>query len=338
MENTSSDEKESWLVRNHIFFPLIIALGEAVTLSFLIKSFYEKSHEVTTHVLFAILLLLLIVACIFSFYYIKKAKKLSKCINELKKEKLELINIDKKNKMYKIAFKEINHAYMYIHKLHRIKGSSKDYVTALSNFCTHLADTFKNITGEGCSVCIKYTSFVADDSKNKEQEIAVKTLCRDIHSFPERGNQDNGTTHLLKHNTDFEEVFKKISEQHNNCFFCNDLTQVHAYGNSSFLKYGEESFKPFGQYTKPEDRSNAWKLPYKSTIVAPICPDIDERKKGEENKFVQGFLCIDSKSTEIFDSITDKEILLGCAVGLYNTVKEFKKLIEQEETEQLSKN
>ncbi len=336
MEDSNAGKTENWFVKLHIYFPLVVALGEGVTFLVLIDEFYKKSHEVSTHVFFAILLFLLITTCGFAFYYIRKSNRYHKDINTLNTEKQALIAKDKKNEMYKLAFKEINHAYLHIHKLNRTKGSTKDYVTALSNFCTHIADTFKNITGDECCVCIKYTSFVnTENSKSGEQEIAVKTLCRDVRSFHDRGNQDNGSVHLLKHNTDFEEVFKKITEQHNKCYFSNSLPKVHIYENTSFIKYGEESHKPFGQYTKPDERSKAWKLPYRSTIVAPICPDVDERKKGEENKYVQGFLCIDSKKEEIFDLITDVEIILGCAYGLYNIVTEFKKLIEEEETQQL---
>ncbi len=64
-------------------------------------------------------------------------------------------------------------------------------------------------------------------------------------------------------------------------------------------------------------RNWKWPLPYKSTIVVPICPIEENTLAG-----LVGFLCVDSTRNLAFKKDYDVELLLGIAEGIYNTVRE----------------
>lgn len=297
----------------HVFLPITIAIGELITFTQLAKAFITGNHDTNDKATFITLAFLLLIALGFVIFYFTKLRNAKKEIEVLKAENERALR-------YKEIFKEINHAYNHVHSL--VRSDSKDkaaYVTGFTHFCTHLAKVFETATGKKCGICIKFTSW-----EENGNEIEVKTLCRDLYSNTTRNHVDNGLKHLLKDNTDFSYIFKNINKPEGRAFFCNDLTRLSGYSNTSFMQFdGFESPKPFNQYMKDEDKNKAWPLSYKSCIIAPFYPGIKD--KDNAHKHIHGFLCIDSKESDVFNE-TDKEIIIGCADGLCEPIRNFKEL------------
>ena len=67
-----------------------------------------------------------------------------------------------------------------------------------------------------------------------------------------------------------------------------------------------------------DEREKNWPLHYKSVIVVPICPSIEDQRSTNS---LLGFLTIDSDKKNIFVEEIDAEILSGCADGIYNALK-----------------
>lgn len=64
-----------------------------------------------------------------------------------------------------------------------------------------------------------------------------------------------------------------------------------------------------------------WPLPYKSTVVVAIYPDISRPSLTDH---IPGFLCIDCEKKNVFIEADDTYLLAGCANGLFNAVKKYK--------------
>lgn len=217
--------------------------------------------------------------------------------------------------MLNAAFQELHNA------LRRDYDDVTRYHEPFVVFCQNLEKVFSHVTGVECHVCIKMTLFPKGQIPNPNKmekllnNLQVKTYCRSSSPSSIRKQIDhNGLTHLINENTDFEYVFKNS----NSCFYCPDLATLPLYKNSSFKPYRQGSFIYFDRSTSYEEKVNNWPLNYRSTIVAPIRPIIQEEKY-EHN--IIGLLCVDSNSPNVFNETLDKHIMIGCADGIYNSFK-----------------
>lgn len=191
-----------------------------------------------------------------------------------------------------------------LHKLYRKDGDIQGTIRACEKLCTNLADTYSLITGTNCNVSIKILTWDEDDGNTK-----LKALTFARSHDPKRNPKENPTKHWLDKNTDFLEIFNQIDTPSSQYFFSNSLPFRFGYQNTSFQVYGGE----------PDNnvflRLWRWKLPYKSTIVLPICPVDDQ----SSNALV-GFICVDSPKLGAFKVDYDVPLLEGVADGLYNTI------------------
>jgi hypothetical protein len=144
-------------------------------------------------------------------------------------------------------------------------------------------------------------------------------LCRDLHSDG-RNEGDQQIQHTIRHNTDFYSIYANLNNEKGHFFFHPNLLAYQGYSNTSFLKYdGFKSHDPYG-YHQDEASKHDWPLPYKTCIVAPICPSVGDPNRKPEQFF--GFLCVDSPDKGVFDKTIDVKIVMGCADGLFNVLKE----------------
>ena len=101
----------------------------------------------------------------------------------------------------------------------------------------------------------------------------------------------------------------------------NQLPFLFDYKNSSLELYDdyadEKAFFPFKVFL----RYWRWPLPYKSSIVVPICPGISTERSKET---LLGFLCVDSPRLFAFKREFDVDIMNGVADGLYNVILKLK--------------
>lgn len=247
---------------------------------------------------------------------------LAKQNNELNEENEKL----KKHEKYSKAYKEIAYAFAQIHNLQRTikaadasKDNSGDLVENmllnLQVFCDFLVEAFGNITNNKgtISVCIK--TLVGSQNKINENSV-VTTLLRDKKASIER-QKDNNMKFSIINNTAFLTVLEKVEGLHaEKYFFSNRLPLEVNYKNASKELWGQE------EYTNDQSdnyRIENWKLPYKSTIVTGIYPS---SYKGE--RYLLGFICIDSTEMNSFDQEIDTKIFNGIADGLFNTFRDFK--------------
>jgi hypothetical protein len=231
-----------------------------------------------------------------------------------------ILNLEKRAR-YAEVFPMLNGAFQVLHSAVRNSYDDKTkYHEHFMSCCYSLEKAYIKITGHECHVSIKIIQFsnsqipsASKISKNISN-VLLRTYCRSSYSASTRNQIDfhKQITHPIKENTDFEEIHNK----HADYFFCNDLTQLDIYNNSSLKLKQNGDFTIYPKAMTQEQKEKAWPLDYKATIVAPIRPIVKENK---EDRIILGFLCIDSMVPGVFNEAFDKHILIGCADGIYNS-------------------
>lgn len=234
----------------------------------------------------------------------------------------------------------INDAFTRIHTtLGNNASTASDYLKAFRHFCNRLSEAFHEITGTYCHVSIKISSSATDANGNtiySAEAIARERKKVLNHSEPVRSFYDKGATHLYSENTDFEEIFFNSKNNRERFFICNNIpkrAKKGQYQNSSFKNFSlpitgppkrpwpwREEFWVNGQWKIW--RRRVWPLAYRSTIVAPIFPSLSDPTPQDT---IAGFLCIDCRETRMFRKEEDIPLLIGCANGLFNAIKEYDK-------------
>lgn len=234
------------------------------------------------------------------------------------------IGILSRQAKYSNAISYLNSGFAPIHDLLRkaknnfrdISWEEKDH--AFENLCNNLVKAYTNITGNSCSVCIKV--FEPDEnikSMNKNPHlIKVMTINRDSESKEKRNfEKAKELNHYVAWNTDFFQIFENIGSLDGERFFCNELPYLSEYYNTSFPLYDKNlTYKGFPSNMSKKDKLKYWPLPYKSTVVVPICPHSGKTATLDETI---GFLCVDSFKMNAFDKNHDYNILIGVADGIY---------------------
>ena len=228
-----------------------------------------------------------------------------------------------RNSRYSESLTLLNKGFENIHKIARENNVTTDSIVAsLENLCTQLAQAFTNITASRCSVCIKILS--EGKAKNKGK-LKIETLCRDLYSKSDRSIVDI-KEHLVEKNTDFLTILKDIDKPSGKYFISNQLPFRFDYQNSSFEFYNDCPDEGTFLFFKIFLRYWRWPLPYKSTIVVPICPGISTERSKET---LLGFLCVDSPRLFVFKKFFDIDIMNGVADGLYNVILKLKETLKQ---------
>lgn len=216
----------------------------------------------------------------------------------------------------------INSGFLEIHSINREKDSNENtelrsykYKKTCESMCCKISTAFSTITSKPCHVSIKYLSQL-----NEDGPLFIATLAR---STPDRQYDNNNVIHWVDSNTDFREIFVNIGNDEGKYFFCNNLPNYIGYQNSSFLNYSKNS----GYYKFSRSK---WPLPYRSTIVVPIYPNLGGV---EEDKLI-GFLCVDSASKGAFQKDYDVDIMRGVANGIYDIVYKMVNSLNESDSEE----
>ena len=250
-------------------------------------------------------------------------------------QQAELIKDSAKLKVRMEILQSLNEAFSQVQWGVRCNDCSReDYIRVLNNFCTKLAGIYARITGHPCSVCIKLIASVyipsTDDERTDEGDpyvaLVTETVARDqVSSNRMRYDKNSPIQHLIESNTDFATILNHISDEAGRVFFCNALSELEQYYNTSFHIFDFPVYG-FPPGTSVEEKERIWPLTYQSTIVAPICPDI-ESERNEAN--LEGYLCVDSSEKNTFSQGFDDVLLIGCAEGLVNILRKINDLDSQ---------
>jgi hypothetical protein len=167
----------------------------------------------------------------------------------------------------------------------------------LERFLTSVSTAFSIISGTKCRSALKVLG------QSDTDELFVISFARDAESSEQQRTHDarEGRRHLVANNTDFD----LIAHHEYRCFFHNNLPKYENYMNTSL---GDSRYQ-LGV-------GDAWRLPYKSTIVWPIRFKM-ERSTLEgvdqiEEEFY-GFLTVDSGVRGAFRS--DHDVPFGAALA-----------------------
>jgi hypothetical protein len=221
-----------------------------------------------------------------------------------------------RSRLYGECLPIINSAFSNMHEVLRSQqGKEVDlregYLVS-KDLCERLADAFSLITGARCSVSIRCLSSAHGDLESF-------AFARSSYQCERRKYNDNESNdvegekiiHYIKNNTDFHEIIENIGKIEGRYFICNYLPLKKDYQNTSFKTYGAPSrflfMRPFN-----------WSLPYRSTLVVPICPDIADRRTADD---LLGFLCVDSRRSNVFKKDYDTDLMIGMADGLYDLIE-----------------
>ena len=204
---------------------------------------------------------------------------------------------------------------------------TKELNELIANILESVSECFSVVTGRKCRVTMK--GMCTNDTPNSNDyiiwDIRRDKMSKGNYDKKLKGNNLNPKTikHYLADNTDF----RSLLDSEHQCaryFLCNDLESrwlMGDYDNSSFDIYGKpKTINLSGR------RSQLiwWPLPYKSTIVLPVryVPnDMRLSAQGSNLPTYLGFLCIDSKSKNIFDTVYHPELGGMFADSLYIIIK-----------------
>lgn len=201
------------------------------------------------------------------------------------------------------AFHSLRDAYFAV-----ITNGSDDQVMGLLRQSLQSAATvFTTISGVNCRMCIK-DLYCADPKANPpERGFITKDLCRSDRSVGPMGTQNE--LDWITENSDFYLLFADPQKKY---FFSNNLPKLAKrvnYKNSHWDSdvYAEKKF------------------PYNSTIVWPIRKclegDIQGFPRAHPWHDTLGYLCLDSKSKNVFNERYDSEIGMAYADALYSFIK-----------------
>ncbi len=197
-----------------------------------------------------------------------------------------------------------------IHQLYRKEASIDETIVACGRLCDCVAEAFTLVTGSKCNTSVKVLTDDKDENGNTRTKAITFSRNRDRTRNPKR----NPVRHWIDKNTDFLTILEKIDTPKGEYFFSNSLVFRFGYQNTSFDVYDEPPDENlFFRYWR-------WPLPYKSTIVVPICPS------GEPSSTnLVGFFCVDSPKIGAFKKDFDVSLLQGIADGIFNIINEVHK-------------
>lgn len=239
-----------------------------------------KINMCSTTIIFIIIIIIFVFVCTLSIWQYDKIKKYSDCENQIREISNNLI----------------------ANKENIINQNISDIILQLVRVCTNISNAFEIVKKNKIGVCIKYVN-------SENDNLYVKTLCRDINSYNNREDFDKlKNLDYLTQNTDFTHIMNLMKEkvEYKYLFYCqNNLDNTYQY-NNTHLK--EINIPPsiFAYF----QRKKKWPLPYKSTIVVPLL---------KENN-LNGFLCIDSPDSKCFIKGKDVAIVQQIALILQDLI------------------
>ena len=226
---------------------------------------------------------------------------------------------------YLQALPYINKIYQLYYTVSEASITNIETITlTMEKICDNMSHAFNLITNTHCAACIKMLSDIPGKT-GRDFEITVKTVCRDSLSNW-RQTKHSDIEHRIDRNTDFYEIFRNFTKPNGRAFFCNNLPARHDYRNTSFDVYGRGEPKEVPVICiRNLARNIQWSLPYRSTIVAAIYP-----LKPSDDDLLAGFLCIDSKSRNVFWERYDVDLMINLAAAIYPIVIKLQNIVLQQ--------
>lgn len=282
--------KESLPKKTISFWETFAKIAVVVSIFFPILQLVMLDHQINTTILICYNLFILTI--VFIYLYYQESKKLNRYSEAT------------------LFVHYVNHVVRDI--LQQTKAGERVFAkeTLSTYFLDQIAECFSIVTGKKCRACFKELS----------ADLSFKTVARDVMGEKTLKGVDTTAVHRLEKNTDFKSVWY-LEHGHSRYFLCNDLKKLYLdkYENSTFDYLGQlPTVNSFGPITYVKN----WKLPYKSTLVVPI-RYVSERANPEEkeqlgqHQHYWGFLCIDCKSTGVFNEIYAPELGAAFADALY---------------------
>lgn len=178
---------------------------------------------------------------------------------------------------------------------------SRSFLALTERASQVLAEMFGIATGQPCRVTVVevYAPPVPNQRPGVDARLAVRRICSS--SPPTGRRRPAGQIDWVDENTDFKYLFDTGEP----FFYCNDLpTEIgNGYQNSHWPR------------DKIAEMRKNDSFPYKSTIVWSIRAWDTDADGGEWD--VAGFLCVDSKNTNVFDPALDVATGQAFASALY---------------------
>jgi hypothetical protein len=188
--------------------------------------------------------------------------------------------------------------------------------------CIKLTEAFVHITGSrSCATCIK---IMAPSGQN-----SVRTFYRTPASYEKRKITDS-VEYVIAENTAFNVIHTHYPYRESIPYFLdNSLPLNRHYKNTSIEIYSKLQGRGIQTLKSALAawsiwRLVAWPLPYKSTIVVPICPYMPGKRKKED---LIGFLCIDSPTSRTFKEPEDVVLMVSLVDSLFLLLKRGMSLI-----------
>lgn len=290
-------------------------LGLLVTI--LIVIFNDKDTTALSRGLLVLLLLaigFIVLSVYFNHTRIKQRNaKLKAEVNTLNDE---IANLQSDNK-YRYSYVHLNSGFSGIHSITRGENSATDMRTvAFEKLCTHIGQMFLSVKGKKCGVCIKV--FVKD-GKETFRNSRVETFVRDQQFNNARNHDKEGKIeHFLYKNSDFERILDELGGPKGQVYIDNNIPIRRDYKNSSFELHGLPWRGGLPEDWNDEQRRENWPLPYRSTIIVPICPNVSSERTIDK---LLGFFCVDCSEEDVFNQDSDGQILIGVADGIYNVFR-----------------
>jgi hypothetical protein len=221
---------------------------------------------------------------------------------------------------YGETLSDLNIAYASLNAIDTYKGrelATSEKLKRFQDFCDAVSRAFSVITGTSCSTSIKVQ--ISDNDGKSATRKRVFTLARDGNSLNKRQRlRETGTEpkHWIDENSDFLFIINGLRAQHKGktWYLNNWLPLATDYKNTSFEAYGKPL--PHGIL-----RYLYWPLPYRSTIVAPICA-LETIKRRKNPDSLLGFLCIDSPNVAAFKKSYDLDLVQGLADAVFRTLRQ----------------
>lgn len=181
-------------------------------------------------------------------------------------------------------------------------GSEESFLLHLRESLRFLAEAFSLIANETCRASIKMTSASAiGDAPGRALDVEVVTLCRNT--------EEDEAPHLerdrIGNNTDFRQIFTDNDAY----FFCNNLPAQ--------LNKGYQN----SHWDAHTIQTNAFD--YRATIVWPIARSRRIDRRAPEQREIIGFLCVDTRSTDVFNETYDVPLGAAFSQALHLTLLRF---------------
>ena len=180
-------------------------------------------------------------------------------------------------------------------------GSEETFTEHLRHSLQFLAELFSEVTEQPCRASIKMTSW--QNNGTATGDVAIYTLCRSEEEDIEYSSDGD----LIRENTDFKRIF----EENDAYFFCNDLP----------AELGKGLYRN-SHWDRATIQAQSFK--YRATIVWPISRARARMAPPSKEREVIGFLCVDTPTTNAFIETHDVPIGMAFAGALHLALNRFR--------------